>query len=71
MMTMTDFLDQFIDGEKGYYYFDFEVGHTHIMGGAFYKKQDAREILLDKINRFLLTGSPNIDIVKTNNPTSG
>lgn len=47
---MTQFLDQYISGEPGYWYFDICDG---IQGGAFYRKTDARKALLNKIIAFL------------------
>lgn len=49
-MTMTQFLDQYISGESGYWYFAL---CDEIQGGAYYRKVDARRALLSKIMELL------------------
>lgn len=53
-MTMNKFLDRYIQGERGYYYFQIEImwGRT-IQGGMFSRKADARKLLLSKLINFL------------------
>ncbi len=48
-MRMNEFLDRYIQGEPGGYFFYIEVGHEQIQGGMFTYKADARQLLLNKI----------------------
>lgn len=53
-MTMNEFLDSYIGGGPGEYYFQVTAKDGYeINGGMFYRKQDARNLLLHKIINFL------------------
>jgi hypothetical protein len=53
-MTQNEFLDRYIQGAPGEWFFCIEIiwGHQ-ISGGMFFRKQDARNLLLGKIVDFL------------------
>lgn len=53
-MKMNDFLDLYVAGSPGEYYFQITAKDGYeINGGMFYRKQDARNLLLNKIINFL------------------
>lgn len=53
-MTMNEFLDRYIEGVPGSYYFCIEViWGREISGGQFFYKKDARDMLLGKLVNFL------------------
>jgi hypothetical protein len=53
-MKMNDFLDRYIQGEPGGYFFDIEImWYRNIQGGMFSYKAQAREYLLNRIITFL------------------
>lgn len=53
-MSMTEFLDRYIQGERGSWFFTLELpGGVQISGGSFYMKQHARDNLLSKLVKFL------------------
>lgn len=53
-MTLNKFLDKYICGDRGFYYFQIEIiwGRS-IEGGLFHYKEDARKLLLSKLTNFL------------------
>jgi hypothetical protein len=58
-MSINQFLDRYIQGEPGYYYFQIElIWGREISGGQFHRKQDARNSLLSKLISFL--DDPNV-----------
>lgn len=51
---MLEFLDRYIQGERGSYFFCIEPAWgVQIAGGQFFYKQNARECLQDKLIHFL------------------
>jgi hypothetical protein len=54
MVFMNEFLDRYIQGYPGHYYFTIEImWGRNIEGGMFHYKKDARAALLNKIIDFL------------------
>ena len=52
-MTLNQFLDRYIAGYPGFYYFDIPVGRKNIGGGYFSRKANARSALLHKLVELL------------------
>jgi hypothetical protein len=53
-MSLNEFLDRYIQGDPGYYYFQIEfIWGRGIHGGYFHYKRDARKNLLNKLIQVL------------------
>jgi hypothetical protein len=53
MMTMTQFLNRYIQGEPGEFYFQIDFTRGQISGGYFFNKHDARKALLGRLIHLL------------------
>jgi hypothetical protein len=53
MSKFEKLINSMIKGERGCWYYDFELGSCHIGGGYFFSKRDARRHLKAKLRNII------------------
>jgi hypothetical protein len=61
---LNKILETYVDGSRGYWFYDFDLAGVHISGGYFFRKRDAIRSIHDKLRPHLPTHAILLDYLK-------